>query len=72
MFLTAGYSPGIIQISIGAGQQKLITQDIPAGCYSPGFSATCPFTINLDSLKQVGEANETNNQANSFCAGPAG
>lgn len=45
---------------------------IPAGCYPPGFSTMCQFTITVDVNNQVAESSEFNNQASSYCVGPAG
>jgi hypothetical protein len=45
---------------------------IPAGCYPPGFSTNCQFSMHVDANAQVSESSEFNNQAMSFCVAPAG
>src|SRR5262245_60299344 len=71
-FPTAGAAPAIVQTSIAPGAQKVITQNLPQGCYTPGNSGVCQFTIELDSLNEVAESNEINNQDDSYCVSPAG
>jgi CARDB protein len=71
-FPTAGAAPAIVQPSIAPGAQKVITQSLPQGCYTPGNSGVCQFTIKLDSLNEVAESNEINNQDDSYCVSPAG
>ena len=57
---------------LSQGNEKSGAVNIPAGCYPPGFSTACQFTITVDSNAQIGEANEANNSAQSYCVGPAG
>ncbi len=57
---------------LAAGAQQTVTFDIPRGCYGPGFSASCKFTITADGLNQVSESVETDNQVHGFCVSPAG
>jgi hypothetical protein len=71
-FPTDGAAPAIIQVSLAPGAQKVVTQGLPSGCYTPGFSGVCQFTIELDTHNEVAEANEGNNQDASFCVSPAG
>jgi len=72
MFPTAGAAPAMIQVSLAPGAQHIVTQNLPANCYTPGFSGICQFSIELDTHNEVAEASEANNQDNSFCASPAG
>lgn len=46
--------------------------NIPQGCYPPGFSTACQFTVTVDGNAQVAESVEHNNAVQSFCVGPAG
>ncbi|MEO8040036.1 MAG: CARDB domain-containing protein [Betaproteobacteria bacterium] len=46
--------------------------NIPQGCFPPGFSTACQFTVNVDGNAQVAESQEANNAVQSFCVGPAG
>lgn len=71
-FPTAGAAPANVQVSLAPGAQKVVTHGLPNGCYTPGFSGNCAFSIKLDSLNEVAEASEGNNQDNSFCVSPAG
>ena len=71
-FPTAGAAPAMVQVSLAPGAQKIVTQNLPANCYTPGFSGICQFSIELDTHNEVAEASEANNQDNSFCASPAG
>ena len=71
-FPTAGAAPANVQVSLAPGAQKVVTHGLPNGCYTPGFSGSCAFSIKLDSLSEVAESNEANNQDNSFCVSPAG
>jgi hypothetical protein len=71
-FPQAGAAPANVLVSIAPGAQVLVTHGLPDGCYTPGFSGNCPFSIKLDTLNEVSESNEGNNQQNSFCVSPAG
>lgn len=71
-FPTDGAAPALVQVSLAPGAQHIITQNLPSGCYTPGFSGICQFTIKLDTQHEVAESNEANNQDNSFCVSPAG
>jgi hypothetical protein len=71
-FPTAGAAPANVAVSLAPGAQKVVTQGLPNGCYTPGDSGVCAFSIKLDSLSEVAESNEGNNQDNSFCVSPAG
>lgn len=46
--------------------------NIPQGCFPPGFSTACQFTVTVDGNAQVAESVEHNNAVQSFCVGPAG
>ncbi|MCW5623420.1 MAG: hypothetical protein KIT73_01720 [Burkholderiales bacterium] len=46
--------------------------NIPQGCYPPGFSSACQFTIHADGNAQVAESVESNNAVQSLCVQPAG
>lgn len=72
MFPTAGVAPAMVQVSLAPGAQKIVTQNLPANCYTPGFSGICQFSIELDTHNEVAEINEANNGDDSFCASPAG
>jgi CARDB len=72
MFPTAGAAPAMVQVSLAPGAQKIVTQALPANCYTPGFSGICQFSIDLDTHNEVAESNEANNDDDSFCASPAG
>ena len=56
---------------LSQGSEKSGAVDIPAGCFPDGYSTVCQFTITVDSSGQIGESNEANNGAQSFCVGPA-
>lgn len=56
---------------LSQGNEKSGAVDIPAGCFPNGYSTVCQFTITVDSSNQIGESNEVNNSAQSFCVGPA-
>lgn len=56
---------------LNAGEEKSGAVSIPAGCFPPGYSTLCQFSAMIDSSSQVGETNEANNSAQSFCVGPA-
>jgi hypothetical protein len=71
-FPTDGAAPAMVQVSLAPGAQHIITQNMPSGCYTPGNSGICQFTIKLDTQHEVAESNEANNQDNSFCVSPAG
>jgi hypothetical protein len=62
MFPTAGAAPAMVQVSLAPGAQKIVTQNLPANCYTPGFSGICQFSIELDTHNEVAEASEANNQ----------
>ncbi|NIA72436.1 hypothetical protein HBA54_27995 [Pelagibius litoralis] len=70
-FPNAGAAPANIAVNVPANGQILITQGIPNGCYTPGFNATCQFSISLDDHDEVEEWSEANTFAN-LCVGPAG
>lgn len=70
-FPNAGAAPAKIVANVPANGQVLITQGIPNGCYTPGFNATCQFSISLDDHDEVEEWSEANSVSN-FCVGPAG
>jgi len=71
-FPTDGAAPALVQVSLAPGAQHIITQNMPSGCYTPGYSGICQFSIKLDTQYEVAESNEGNNQDSSFCASPAG
>ena len=56
---------------LSQGNEKSGAVNIPAGCFPPGYSTVCQFTITVDSNGQIGEGTEENNSAQSFCVGPA-
>jgi hypothetical protein len=56
---------------LNAGEEKSGAVNIPAGCFPPGYSTMCQFSVMIDSSSQVGETNEANNSDQSFCVGPA-
>lgn len=70
-FPNAGAAPAQIVANVPANGQVLVTQNIPNGCYTPGFSATCQFSISLDDHNEVEEWSEANSVSN-YCVGPAG
>jgi len=70
-FPNAGAAPAHVLPSIPAGGQVTITQPIPNGCYTPGFSGTCQFSIHLDDHDEVAESSEANTYQ-SYCVSPAG
>lgn len=70
-FPSAGAAPAHVLPSIPAGGQVTITQPIPSGCYSPGFSGLCEFSIHLDDHDEVAESSEANTYE-SYCVSPAG
>jgi hypothetical protein len=70
-FPNAGAAPAHVLPSIPANGQVLITQPIPNGCYTPGFSGVCEFTIHLDDHDEVEESSESNSYE-SYCVSPAG
>jgi hypothetical protein len=59
-------------IALAPGQERDVEVGIPAGCYPPGFSGACTFTITADAPGAVTEAIESNNQVQSLCILPAG
>jgi hypothetical protein len=71
MFPNAGAAPATVIGNIPANGQMLITQGIPDGCYTPGFSGSCEFSIHLDDHNEVPEWSEANTY-NSYCVSPAG
>ena len=71
-FPTDGAAPAMVQVSLAPGAQKVVTQGLPNGCYTPGDSGICQFSIKLDTQHVVAESSEANNQDNSFCVSPAG
>ena len=50
---------------IPAGGTTQIMFDIPTGCFNPD----CPFTITVDTNKEVNESDEGNNSADGICIG---
>jgi CARDB len=70
-FVGAG-SVNVAVNGLSAGNEKSGAVSIPPGCYPPGFSTACQFTVTVDSNGQIGEGNEANNSAQSLCVGPAG
>lgn len=70
-FPNAGAAPAHVLPSIPANGQVLITQPIPQGCYTPGFSGICEFSIHLDDHDEVAESSEANTYE-SHCVSPAG
>lgn len=58
--------------ALAAGAETSGAVNIPQGCYPPGFSTACQFTVHADSAAQVQESQEGNNSVQSFCVGPAG
>ncbi|HMA15385.1 MAG TPA: hypothetical protein VKP12_11400, partial [Kiloniellaceae bacterium] len=70
-FPNAGAAPAHVLPSIPAGGQVTITQPIPNGCYTPGFSGVCQFSIHLDDHDEVAESSEANTWQ-SHCVSPAG
>jgi hypothetical protein len=70
-FPTAGAAPATVIANVPAGGQVLVTQGIPTGCYTPGFSGMCQFSIHLDDHNEVPESSEANTYA-SYCVSPAG
>ena len=56
---------------LSQGNEKSGAVNIPTGCFPPGYSTVCQFTITVDSNGQIGEGNKANNSAQSFCVGPA-
>jgi len=71
MFPNAGAAPATVIGNIPANGQVLITQGIPQGCYTPGFSGVCQFSIHLDDHNEVPEWSEANTY-DSYCVSPAG
>ena len=70
-FPNAGAAPATIIPNVPAGGQVLVTQGIPNGCYTPGFSGVCQFSIHLDDHNEVPEWSEANTYS-SYCVSPAG
>lgn len=70
-FPNAGAAPAHVLPSIPPNGQVTITQPIPNGCYTPGFSGSCQFSIHLDDHDEVAESNEANTYE-SYCVSPAG
>jgi hypothetical protein len=70
-FPNAGAAPAQVVANVPANGQVLITQNIPNGCYTPGFSGVCQFSIHLDDHDEVEEWSEANTY-NSHCVSPAG
>ena len=70
-FPNAGAAPATVIANIPANGQVLITQGIPNGCYTPGFSGVCQFSIHLDDHDEVEEWSESNT-FESYCVSPAG
>lgn len=70
-FPNAGAAPAHVLPSIPANGQVMITQPIPQGCYTPGFSGICQFSIHLDDHDEVEESSEANTWQ-SHCVSPAG
>ncbi|MGF1592057.1 MAG: hypothetical protein ACFCUW_02185 [Kiloniellaceae bacterium] len=70
-FPNAGAAPAQVIGNIPANGQLLITQGIPNGCYTPGFSGVCQFSIHLDDHNEVEEWSEANTYG-SLCVSPAG
>lgn len=71
IFPNAGAATAMNVGNIPAYGQILVTQGIPDGCYSPGFSAVCEFDLVLDFHDDVEEWSEANTYG-SYCVGPAG
>jgi hypothetical protein len=59
-------------IALAPGQERDVEVGIPAGCYPPGFSQACTYTITVDAVSAVAESIESNNQVESLCLQPAG
>ena len=70
-FPTAGAAPAQVIANVPANGQVLITQGLPNGCYTPGFSGVCQFSISLDDHDEVEEWSEANT-FESHCVSPAG
>lgn len=70
-FPDAGAAPAHVLPNIPSNGQVLITQPIPNGCYTPGFSGSCQFSIHLDDHDEVEEWSESNTYQ-SYCVSPAG
>jgi hypothetical protein len=70
-FPNAGAAPAMVVANIPANGQVAVTQGIPDGCYTPGFSGICQFSIHLDDHDEVEEWSEANTYG-SFCVSPAG
>ena len=67
----SGDAPGSVLPKIAPGAKKLVTQAIPADCYTSPFHGQCPFKIELDHHNEVSESNENDNEVESFCLSPA-
>lgn len=70
-FPTAGAAPAHVVPNVPANGQVMITQPLPSGCYTPGFSGMCQFSIHLDDHNEVEEWSEANTYE-SYCVSPAG
>lgn len=71
IFPNAGAAPAMNVGNIAANGQLLVTQNIPEGCYTPGFSGVCQFNLVLDYHDDVEEWSEANTFS-SYCVSPAG
>ncbi len=71
MFPNAGAAPAHTIGNLAPNGQVLISLPIPNGCYTPGFSGVCQFSIHLDDHDEVVEWSEANTYE-SYCVSPAG